>query len=279
MKRGVVKVAAVILAAGKGTRMLSGRPKVLYEICGKPFLYYTLKSLRNLAGNLKEFARLDGIYPVVGYKAGQVRNAFRNESVRWVIQKKQRGTGDALVAAESVLKSFNGIILVICGDTPLLTSRTLKELIKTHLDSPETAATILTCQLDNPTGYGRIIKDERGIVKGIVEEQNASETQRKIREINSGTYVFDSAVFKALKKIRPHREKGEYYLTDVIEILAEEGKNVRAYLKDDASECLGVNTHSELNAISRLMHRRICNELTQKGVIIVAPEILILKKM
>jgi len=272
MRQGLIKVSTVILAAGKGTRMLSGYPKVLYEICGKPLLYYTLEILKSLDNTICESGKLNGIYVVVGYEADKVKNTFRNDNVYWVTQEKQIGSGNALTVTQSLLKGVDGIILVVCGDTPLLTAETLKKLIQVHIDSPKAAATILTCQLDNPAGYGRILKDKRGRVKGIIEEREANETQKRIKEINTGTYIFNPSIFKTLEKIKPHSRNGEYYLTDAIEILAKEGEHIKTHLEENASECLGVNTYSELTVVSKLMRQRIINELIQKGVIIVSPE-------
>lgn len=272
MNEGLVKVSAVVLAAGKGTRMLSGYPKVLHEICGKPLLYYTLKLLKSLDDAIRESGKLNGIYAVVGYESDKVKNIFRNDDVHWVTQEKLLGTGNALIVTQSSLKDVDGIILIVCGDTPLLTAETLRKLIQVHIDSPKSAATILTCQLDNPAGYGRILKDKRGRVKGIIEEREANETQKRIKEINTGTYIFNSSIFKTLEKIKPHSRNGEYYLTDAIEILAKEGENIKTYLQENASECLGVNTYDELNVVSKLMRQGIINELIQKGVVIVSPE-------
>ena len=272
MKEGLVNISAVILAAGKGTRMFSTRPKVLHELCGKPLLYYTLKLLNGLDNIIHDSGRLNGIYAVVGYEADKVKNTFRNERMYWVTQEKQLGSGNALAVTQSLLEGVDGIILVICGDTPLLTAETLKKLIQVHLDLPKAAATILTCQLDNPGSYGRILKDKKGKVVGIIEAREADATQKKIREINTGTYVFNKSIFKTLKKIKPHSEIGEHYLTDVVKILAKEGENIKTYLEENSSECLGVNTYDELNTVTKLMRQRIINELSQKGVVVVAPE-------
>lgn len=271
MKRGLVKVAAVILAAGKGTRMRSDRPKVLNEICGKPLLHYTLKTLNSLAGSIKGLGKLEGVYVVVGHQADRVRNAFKDENIHWVNQKKQRGTGDALAVTEPLLRDFEGIILVLCGDSPLLRAATLKELIQTHISSAKSAATILTCHTDGPAGYGRIIRNKKGAVKGIVEESDANIKQRGIREISSGTFAFGNEVFKILKKVKPHSQSGEINLTDVIEIWTKEGENIVAFV-GNASECMGVNTHTDLSNAQQLIRQRLINELIDNGVVVVAPE-------
>src|SRR3989339_1707651 len=202
MRKGEIKIAAVVLAAGKGTRMDSDRPKGLHEICGQPLLYYTLKAL-------KELVELEKTYVVVGHERDKVRDVFKSEDVQWINQDQLNGSGDALAATRSFLEGFDGLILVLCGDTPLMSAGLLRELIQAHLNSPETAATILTCELDNPAAYVRIVRDKKGNVKGIVEDKEASEEQKKIKEINSGTYVFSNTVFEALDKVKPNSVNGE----------------------------------------------------------------------
>lgn len=265
-RRGLpMKVAAVVLAAGKGTRMVSDRPKVLQEICGKPLLYYTLKALKELGG-------LEKIYVVVGHERDKVKDAFKDEKVAWVNQDQLKGSGHALDMTRSFLKGFDGLILVLCGDTPLMSAGLLRDLIQAHLDLPKTAATILTCELDNPAAYGRMVRDRKGNVTGIVEAKEATGKQKKIKEINSGTYVFSNAVFGALDKVKPNSVNGEYYLTKVIDILAREGKKIKGFLAENPAECLGVNTQSELNTAGAIMRQRIINDFIKGGVTIVAPE-------
>ena len=265
MKKGEIKVVAVVLAAGKGTRMDSGRPKVLHEICGKPLLYYTTKVLREL-GNLEK------TYVVVGHERDKVRDAFGNEKVQWINQDELKGSGDALARTRSFLEGFDGLILVLCGDTPLMSVDLLRNLIQAHLNSPKTAATILTCELEAPGAYGRILRDKKGNVKGIVEVNEATERQKGIKEINSGTYVFSNTVFRALSKVKPNPVNGEYYLTKVIDILSGEGKKINGFLAETPAECLGVNTQDELNNASVIMRQRIINNFIKGGVTVVAPE-------
>ncbi|MEW6026190.1 MAG: NTP transferase domain-containing protein [Planctomycetota bacterium] len=264
VNKGKIKIAAVVLAAGKGTRMSSPHPKVLQEICGKPLLYYTFKTLRELGG-------LEDIYVVVGHEREKVKDSFSGENVRWVTQDELKGSGDALNRTRPFLESFGGLILVLCGDTPLLNAGLLKELIQAHL-SENAVATVLTCELDDPAAYGRILRDRKGNVKSIVEAKDAGEKEKKIKEINSGTYVFDAGVFRALGKVKPNPANGEYYLTTVIDILAKEGKKIKGFKADNPSECLGVNTFDELNAAGAIMRRRIINGFIKEGVIVVAPE-------
>ncbi|HLD36922.1 MAG TPA: NTP transferase domain-containing protein [Planctomycetota bacterium] len=266
MRKGEIKIAAVVLAAGKGTRMDSDRPKVLHEICGQPLLYYTLKAL-------KELVELEKTYVVVGHERDKVRDVFKSEDVQWINQDQLNGSGDALARTRSFLEGFNGLILVLCGDTPLMSADLLKKLIQAHLDSSSgTCATILTCELDNPAVYGRIVRDKKGNVKGIVEAKEATEKQKKIKEINSGTYVFSNAVFMALAKVKPNPVNGEYYLTKVIDILVKEGKRIKGFLAERPLECLGVNTQDELNTAGSIMRQRIINDFIKGGVRVVAPD-------
>jgi bifunctional UDP-N-acetylglucosamine pyrophosphorylase/glucosamine-1-phosphate N-acetyltransferase len=272
MKRDLISISVVVLAAGKGTRMGSVRPKVLYQVCGKPLLYYTFKALNKLSEEIKGWGYLDKIGVVVGYGQDKVKETFKDEGLYWVEQKEPRGTADALASAQGLLQKTEGLILVLCGDAPLIRPRTLRELIQTHLVKPAAVATILTGQLDDPTGYGRILRDKRSKVKGIIEEKEARLYQKKINEINSGIYVFNCDVFKPLKKIKVRSENGEYYLTDLIDIFAEKKQNIKTYLAD-SSECLGVNTFRELNMVEEIMRERIIKEHQQKGVNIIAPEL------
>ncbi|MDI6733321.1 MAG: NTP transferase domain-containing protein [Planctomycetota bacterium] len=258
------KVAAVVLAAGKGTRMFSPYPKVLQEICGKPLLYYTFKTLKEI--------ELEKVYVVIGYEAEKVKDAFKDEQVSWVRQNELKGTADALETTAQFLKDHKGSILVLSGDTPLINPTLLKGLIQVHQNSLKTAATVLTCSLDVAGSYGRIIRDKKGGLKGIVEAEECSEKQKKIKEINSGTYVFDNKVFDALKKVKPNPSNGEYYLPKVIDVFAREGKKVKTLVAENPAECLGVNTTDELNTAAKIMRQRIIDGFQQKGVIITDPE-------
>lgn len=258
------KIAAVVLAAGKGTRMVSDKVKVLHTVCGKPLLHYVIRSLQAVG--------VESIYAVVGYQSDEVEDAFKGESVFWVNHGDQRGTAHALSVTESMLNDWDGLLLVLCGDTPLLTPELLRKFIAKHKENKDTVATVLTTVLDDPNAYGRIIRDENGNVTAIVENAEADKSQKEIKEINSGAYVFNpDEVFRALKRVKPNKKNGEYYLTDVIKILASEGKQVAGYIAPAPEECLGVNTRDDLFNANKIMSGRIMNELMRKGVTIVYP--------
>ena len=258
------ELAAIILAAGKGTRLVSEKPKVLHLLAGKPLLYYSLKLVWEVGAN--------PCYVVVGYEADKVKEAFKNESVYWVDQGEQRGTGHALSVTASMLSDFDGDLLVLYGDTPVLTVNTLRELIKVHQQSPDTTATLLSFRMANPTGYGRIIRDEHNKVIRIVEENDATGEEKKITEINAGVYLFNPAsIFNALKKIKPNSRDGEYQLTDTILFLAKKGERVQGYCSPDPEACPGINSREELVAVQRLMQQRIQEDLLKAGVTIIDP--------
>lgn len=268
------KLAVVILAAGKGTRMVSDKPKVLHQLCGKPLLYHVLEATKQL--------KPSAVYVVVGYQAEEVEEVFKSEDLNWINQSKQRGTGHALLATESFLNDWEGLLLVLCGDVPLIKTRTLNKLIEIHQKSKEripsgvkdTAMTVLTTQVDNPSGYGRIVRDSDNNIIGIVEESEATAEQKRIKEINSGTYVFTpTKVFKALKKIKAHQKSGEYHLPDVINIMAERRERIQSYSVsgEQAMECLGINSRTELLNASRIMQQRIIQGFSDDGVTIIDP--------
>jgi len=233
--------AAIILAAGKGTRMSSDIPKVLNTIGGRPMLAFVVDAVR--AADVKD------IYIVVGYRADEVRKAMEGEDVTFVLQEEQLGTGHAVMQCEPALDGFDGTVLVLNGDVPGLKPETITSFRDAHL-AANTAATVLSAELDNPTGYGRIVKDEQGHLAGIVEEKDADEATRAIQEVNSGLFCFDKApLFDALASTSSDNAQGEYYLTDVIKLLRERGDRVGAYKVSNADEVSGVNTDTELEQL------------------------------
>ena len=238
-----MKTVAVILAAGKGVRMKSELPKVSHSIFGKPMIVWVLEAVGGL--------QLDEVFVVVGYKADVVRSECEGFNITFVEQKEQLGTGHAVAQAAPYIK--DSIVLVLNGDMPLIKADTLKEFIAWHLKNRSASATILTATLPDPASYGRIVRDSEGRVIRIVEKKDATEDELGIKEINTGTYCFNSrALFEALDEVRPDNAQKEYYLTDVIEIFAKRNLPVYAYKAQDPNEVLGVNTIEELARLEQL---------------------------
>ncbi|MCK5825515.1 MAG: bifunctional UDP-N-acetylglucosamine diphosphorylase/glucosamine-1-phosphate N-acetyltransferase GlmU [Desulfuromusa sp.] len=254
MEKGL---AAVILAAGKGTRMKSAVPKVLHPICGQPMLYYPLETAK-LAG----FKQLK---VVIGHRAEQVSDAFVDGDITWIKQSDQLGTGHALMCAADSLRGYSGALLLLCGDVPLIQPETLQRLQHYH-SQQQAAVTVLTAQLPNPAGYGRIIRDGEQILQ-IVEEKDADERQRQVTEINSGTYLFDAAfVLSALKGLNKNNVQREYYLTDVVAAAVAAGEKTRALCVDDPTEVMGINDRCQLAEAEVLMRWKINADLMFGGV-------------
>ncbi|MDD5119853.1 MAG: NTP transferase domain-containing protein [Candidatus Omnitrophica bacterium] len=256
-------IAVIILAAGKSTRMKSEVPKVLHSICGRPMLGYVL----DLVASLKS----RHVVAVLGHKQELVRKILP-KSVKIAIQKNLIGTADAVKAGLSALKGFKGTVLLLYGDNPLLKDKTLKKLIDYHLKN-NVDATLLTAHLKKPAGYGRIMRDKCFNICGIVEEKDADEVQKDIKEINTGIMVFKKDKLEEnLKYIRPNNLKKEYYLTDIVEILAKKGYLVDGIKVEDAQEALGINTRKELAQAGSLMQTRINDKFMQAGVTIMDPK-------
>lgn len=242
------RVKAVILAAGKGTRMKSELPKVLHKVLGKPMVQYSLEAVK-VAGAADE-----DICLVVGYKAELVTETI-GDNVNYVLQKEQLGTGHAVKCASDFIGE-DGITLVICGDTPLITGETLKKLVDTHI-AEKNAITVLTAIADDPTGYGRIIKDNEGKFVKIVEQKDASLEEQRVNEVNSGMYIFDSAILNtALSKLSNNNAQGEYYLTDTIEIVkSEKLGEVSTMTIENMDEIKGVNSKEQLEEAEELLKK------------------------
>ena len=228
---------AVILAAGKGKRMRSKKPKVLHHICGKPIISHVLDQL-SMLGTKKSIM-------IVGHQSELIQEQIGNQVI-YIEQKEQLGTAHAVLQAKSELMNQQGITLVLNGDHPLFTKETLQQLIQKHQEEGA-AATVLTACVDDPTGYGRIIRGEDGCVDRIVEHKDANEEERKINEINTGTFCFDNQkLFAALEKVDNHNAQGEYYLPDVISILKKQDEKVVAEKLLNPEEALGVNDRRQL---------------------------------
>jgi len=252
------QVTTVILAAGEGKRMRSRQPKVLHPLCGRPLIAYPLKTARTLA---------DRIVLVVGPNAEAVVTVAGSD-VRSVVQKERLGSGHAVLQARP--ECGEGTILVLPGDMPLLSVETIGRLVDHHRKS-RAAATVLTGVVAEPRGYGRVVR-QGGRVKRIVEERDATAAEKKIAEINTSVYCFAaSRLWQALGKVRPNNDQGEYYLTDVIGILARAGAKVDAVVTEDAGEAAGVNDRKQLAAVAAVQRRRILDRLMEGGVTILDP--------
>lgn len=245
----IPKLGIVILAAGKGKRMHSDVPKVLHEVSGKSMLSHVVDTSRSLSP--------DKIVPVVGFKADLVKEAFQGQSdLFWAIQEPMLGTGHAVQFTKRYFDGFEGNILVLYGDVPAITSHTLNELIDEHLQSRK-AVTLLTALLQDPYGYGRIIKDEHDHIIEIVEEKDASEDQRKIQLVNTGIGIYDAKfLMEAVFQLQDNNKQKEYYLTDVILMAAEKGLHVGSVVAKDARETFGVNSPEGLNLLEDIMKNR-----------------------
>ncbi|MFE4708906.1 bifunctional UDP-N-acetylglucosamine diphosphorylase/glucosamine-1-phosphate N-acetyltransferase GlmU [Peribacillus simplex] len=253
---------AIILAAGQGTRMKSKLYKVLHPVCGKPMVQHVIDQVNQL--------QIEDIVTVIGHGAEKVQEQL-GDSCKYALQEQQLGTAHAVMQAESALSVKSGTTLVICGDTPLIKAETMKELIALHEQS-QAKATILTAYADNPAGYGRVLRGEGGLVEKIVEHKDATDEERYVKEINTGTYCFDNqALFSALKKVSNENVQGEYYLPDVIEILKEEGEVVTAFQSSDFEETLGVNDRVALSQAEQILRKRINETHMRNGVTIIDP--------
>jgi len=261
----MTETTAIILAAGMSKRMNTKMAKVLHEVCGRPMLSYVLDSCRQ--------AGVKKIFVVVGFASEQVEERFANsDDIVWIKQEQQLGTGHAVLCCKEHLRDFKGQTLVLCGDGPLIRTETLARIIKEH-EEGHAAATLATAEIDDPSGYGRIVRDDSGNIKGIVEHSDCTKEQLEINEINPSYYLFNNTIlFDMLENIKPDNAKGEYYLTDVISgILATDYKvlAIKAVLPEEA---LSVNSRAQLSEISKIMQRRIQKQLMEQGVTIVDPD-------
>lgn len=257
-----MKRMAVVLAAGQGKRMKSKLYKVLHPVCGKPMVGHVLDTVKATGS--------ERTVVVVGHGAEKVK-AYLGQAAEYVLQETQLGTGHAVKQAKGLLGSEEGTTVVICGDTPLVTAETLEGLMTLH-ESHNAAATILTAVMDQPAGYGRIIRGEDGGVLRIVEQKDCSEEEAAVHEINTGTYCFDNAkLFAALEKVTNTNSQQEYYLTDVIGILRGQGDTVLGYQTKDVTESIGVNDRLALSEAEGYMRERINRRHMLGGVTIIDP--------
>lgn len=260
------RVAIAIMAAGKGTRLKSKHPKVLHEVGGKPLLAHVI------AAAMKVVPAQD-VYAIIGHEADRVRQAVADTGVNFVLQSAQRGTGHALMVARQALAPYD-FVIVLSGDAPLISPPTIQKLLDFH-SAERPAMTILTAQLQDSTGYGRVIRKspKSSDVKAIVEEKSATAAQRKIREINSGFYAFDSKLlFTHIDELSNDNPHGEFYLTDMAAILSKAKKHVMALAANDPHEILGSNTRAELVELDWRMRMAKCGQLMNDGVTIFYPQ-------
>ena len=256
-------LVTVILAAGKGTRMKSKLPKVLHKAGGKTMLQHVIDAAK-AAGAKRNIV-------VTGFGGEMVREAIGNQA-EFVTQTEQLGTGHAVLQTKELLKDETGTVMVLCGDTPLLTGDLLRKLYDAHKEAGA-KATVLTAIMPDATGYGRIIRTATGTVAKIVEHKDATEEERQVREVNSGIYCFEaSELFTALQQVGCDNAQGEYYLPDVLEILRNQGEKIWAVAADDYESTLGINSRVQLSGAEKILRRRKNIELMDNGVTIMDPD-------
>ena len=257
--------AAIVLAAGAGTRMKSKKPKVAHEVLGQPLVRWVVNAAKE--------AGASRIVGVVGHCRDRVEPLFAGDA-EIVVQAEQRGTADAVASCADALAGFDGSLVVLSGDCPLITPETISALVRMR-EERDAAVVVLTMQMDNPFGYGRIVRDEAGEVARIVEQKDATPEEAAITECNSGFYCFDArALFDALTQVSDDNAQGEFYLTDVLAICRAAGRPVVALVAEDATECLGVNSRIQLAEATRVMQRRINERHMAAGVTMWAPELV-----
>ena len=250
---------AIVMAAGKGTRMKSKKSKLVQKIFGKEVVRRAVENAKN--------AGVQDIVAVVGYQKEEVM-AVLGDTVKYAFQEDMMGTGHAVLMAKEYLQGKKGKVLVLNGDVPLIRPETLNKLIEKSIENKE-YATLLTAIYDNPKGYGRIIRDEGGNVSAIVEEKDTTEEQKEIKEINAGIYCFDiQELLLALEEIKPNNAQGEYYITDVIGIMNKKGLKTGAVVVEDNTEILGINDRIQLEMLTKVLQMRINTEHMKKGVTI-----------
>lgn len=258
-----MQTRAIILAAGKGTRMKSEKAKVLHEVCGTPMIEHVINNL--------DKSGITDLYAVLGHGAGAV-SAYLGEGIHTTIQDEQLGTAHAVMQWKEELTGLDGHTMVVCGDTPLITETTMQELLKYHLDTGA-KATILSSRTRAPFGYGRIVRKENGSVKRIVEEKDATDLEREIKEVSAGTFIFDNqALFNALQSVDNDNAQKEYYLPDVVSILRDKGARVEAYITPDFEETLGINDRIALANAEEVLRNRINTMHMHNGVTLIHPE-------
>lgn len=260
-----MEIKAVILAAGKGTRMKSNTPKVLHKIFEKPLLGYVLDNVKNIVNES---------FVIVGHHAEEVTKYVQKEyeNAKTVLQTPQLGTGHAVSMVCPSLENFNGQVIILCGDTPLITEDTLKNFIDYH-NSNNSDLTVMSTIFENPANYGRIIRENDNSLKCIVEEKDATPEQKAVKEVNAGIYCLNwNKIKQAFCQLTSNNAQGEYYLTDIIEWGKKNSLNVNAYIMENNEEIYGINSRSNLATATKLMNTRKLNKLMDNGVTIVDPD-------
>ncbi len=258
-----MKFISVILSAGLGTRMKSQLPKVLHKVCGKPLTQWVIEAAKK--------AGAEKTVTVVGHKGDMVKEVLGNIT-SFAVQEKQLGTGHAVMQAIDYIKEYRGFVVVLNGDTPLITPETIKKAVEYH-STCGNSATVITAVLEDSTGYGRIVRDENGNILKIVEQKDADSRELLIKEVNSGMYIFCAdKLSEALEKITPNNAQGEYYLTDTISILLRNGNKAGAYTLEDNDEIRGINDRVQLYEAERIMRNRINKKYMLSGVTMINPD-------
>ena len=258
------ELGLILLAAGQGTRMKSNLPKVLHPLAGRPLFLHALGTAQRL--NPKRVAI------VIGHGAESVRSAYPGNNVAWIIQEQQLGTGHAVLCAKDSFEGFKGDILILSGDVPLIQEQTLRMMIERHRGR-SAAATLLTAVLDEPKGYGRILRDGPGGITGIIEEKDAGPAQRGVCEVNAGVYVASAPfLFAALSGVKNHNQQSEYYLPDIVPIGLKQGVGIETVRVDDARETMGVNTREELAFMEKNLRQSINKKWMLAGVTLKDPD-------
>lgn len=255
--------SAIILAAGKGTRMKSALCKVLHSVAGRPMLLYVMDAVAS--------AGIDRTVVVVGHQADEVKRLADASGVMFALQEPQLGTGHAVAAARGLLESVHGTVLVLPGDVPLIQPETIRRLRGFH-EERGARLTVMTCEFDDPTGYGRVVRNDAGEVVRIVEQRDASPEEKHIREINTGIYVVDSTLlFSLLERVRAENSQGEYYLTDIVSEAVNARILVHGFVADAADQVLGINTRADLARANAIVWARLREALMQEGVTMLDP--------
>jgi bifunctional UDP-N-acetylglucosamine pyrophosphorylase/glucosamine-1-phosphate N-acetyltransferase len=241
-------ISGLVLAAGLGTRMKSARAKVLHEVLSKPMILHVMDTIKVLD--------LDHTFIIVGHQKEKVAELVRGYQAKCIVQEEQLGTGHAVLCAEKELQKVGGTVLILSGDVPLIRVETLKAMLAEHAQK-KSALTLMTTKLADPTNYGRIIRNEKGNILGIIEEKDATADQKKIREINAGIYCVESEfLFNALKKVGTDNKQGEMYLTDIVKIAIDAGLQVETFSGAGSEEVLGINSRLELAEAKEYLQKR-----------------------